>query len=346
MSSPQVLRIAKKNGPGHLLVHITPEENPFDLRLVGTDTSDLFESSIKDSETNKLQASHFPGTSTEWRDILAFVLLHERPDGPSPAHLEGVGIVAEIVESTFIITIRKIVGAITQTLGRVELQKSDAEAELFDWIDAAATSSDLLRLQLQSYQTSSTEQQNQIARLTAELEQLSKAKRDHEKDLLSKCAALLNEKKLKIRDQQRLLSHAKVDPGVAEDVRSERSKDQKPRRAGASQSKRKAIDEDSDHAVTEEEAEIPAASDQETADEGEDDADDDEGGFAPASIRRSQAPQSQSQPSQRVNTDEALPPPRQLPFNKPRVGEPAPPASSSIRQPAVDKDDDTEDDEL
>jgi len=56
---------------------------------------------------------------------------------------------------------------------------------------------------------------------------------------LKKFAALLNSKKLKIRDQQRLLAHAKIDPKAAADVQQKRSKP--GREAGISRTaKRKA----------------------------------------------------------------------------------------------------------
>lgn len=41
--------------------------------------------------------------------------------------------------------------------------------------------------------------------------------------MLRKFAALLNTKKLKIRDQQRLLAHAKVNPGAADQIQQARS---------------------------------------------------------------------------------------------------------------------------
>ena len=50
-----------------------------------------------------------------------------------------------------------------------------------------------------------------IASLDAKLDELVKAKSEHEEELISKFVLLLNEKKLKIRNQQRLLSTAKVD---------------------------------------------------------------------------------------------------------------------------------------
>jgi hypothetical protein len=54
------------------------------------------------------------------------------------------------------------------------------------------------------------QQKDTVAKLTAQLEQLTDAKREHEAALLEKFKLLLNEKKLKIRDQQRLLADAQI----------------------------------------------------------------------------------------------------------------------------------------
>lgn len=54
------------------------------------------------------------------------------------------------------------------------------------------------------------EQQDAVAKLTAQLEKLAHAKREHETALLDKFRLLLNAKKQKIRDQQRLLAGAQV----------------------------------------------------------------------------------------------------------------------------------------
>lgn len=357
MSSPQVLRVPNRDGSGHLLVHIIPEGKgkTLNLKLTGTDTDVLFETSIKESSTEKHQSGNFSGSTAEWNTILAFVLLHARAEGPLPDHLKGVDIVAEIIKSTFTITIRKIVGGITQILGRIELKQRDIEVDLLDWVEAAAASSDQLRLQLQKSQTRSTEQQDEIRNLTAELDRLVQAKKDHERELLSKFAVLLNEKKLKIRDQQRLLSHAQVSCDAAEDAKNQRSKGPVSRKAGASRSKRKARDEDGDDdndgaeddAPTENDEQTPAASDVDTADER---TDEDEGVFAPApeasqaSTRRSTAQQSQSQADQQMSIDD-LPPARSLPFSKARAGVPNPSENSAI-QNVAEEDEETEDDEL
>ena len=63
---------------------------------------------------------------------------------------------------------------------------------------------------------------------------------EYEQELLEKFSLLLNEKKLKIRDQQRLLAGSRVDPRKLEAVEASRSTS-KPRSAGTSRAgKRKA----------------------------------------------------------------------------------------------------------
>jgi hypothetical protein len=51
-----------------------------------------------------------------------------------------------------------------------------------------------------------------INRLNRQLEELMHAKVQHENQLVSNFVQILNEKKLKIRNQQRLLAAATVDP--------------------------------------------------------------------------------------------------------------------------------------
>lgn len=83
---------------------------------------------------------------------------------------------------------------------------------LFNWAGIAVSGSDTAHDQLVALQASLGQQQDQVVKLTAQLDDLVRAKKEHEEALLQKFAALLNAKKLKIRDQQRLLAGAKVDP--------------------------------------------------------------------------------------------------------------------------------------
>lgn len=80
--------------------------------------------------------------------------------------------------------------------------------------------------------------------LKAQLEDLLKAKDDDERQLLEKFRDLLNEKKLKIRQQQRLLASAEVDPEKLQNVGASQTT---LRKAKASRDgKRKATEEQED----------------------------------------------------------------------------------------------------
>jgi hypothetical protein len=113
------------------------------------------------------------------------------------------------------------------------------------------------------------------------------AKANHEAELLGKFRDLLNEKKAKIRDQQRLLATAKVDPKKLAAVQASRKSSKKITAGSSSTGKRKA-DEDEDvedggfekmdvdvdqvpNDSDQQAAETPDEDDTETADEDDDD---------------------------------------------------------------------------
>lgn len=95
---------------------------------------------------------------------------------------------------------------------------------------------------------STKEKDDQITKLEQKLQEFIRLKEESENQVLEKFSLLLNEKKLKIRDQQRLLASANVDPTKIEEVEesglADRSRSAGPSRGG----KRKAgqaIQEDS-----------------------------------------------------------------------------------------------------
>lgn len=88
------------------------------------------------------------------------------------------------------------------------------------------------------------ELESQANELKSHLADLLKAKEDDEKHLLEKFQDLLNEKKLKIRQQQRLLASAEVDPARLENAGASQNT---VRKAKASRgSKRKVVQEPED----------------------------------------------------------------------------------------------------
>lgn len=245
MSPPtqHVLRLRRTDDKSakHMLVNIAKEgRKDLDLKLIGTDQSELFVVSFKEADTKAYQDRNFKGNLEEWKTLLMFALLHHKPEGLLPDSLQGVETVAAISKTNATITIRKKVGEITQRLGTIPLQKTDTEVDTLEWVDAAAAEADGLRLQLDVLRASVESQRDSIAKLTTELDMLVRAKKAHEDELLSKFAALLNAKKLKIRDQQRLLKSAKIDSDAAIDVSRSKSA-RTPREASSSRGgKRKA----------------------------------------------------------------------------------------------------------
>lgn len=110
-----------------------------------------------------------------------------------------------------------------QRLGEIILrQDPDTEIRLFEWAAIAASATDHMRHTSSSLQSQVEQQRKRITKLQTQLDDLGALKSAHEDALLEKFALLLNAKKLKIRDQQRLLAHAKVDSAVASSVNATR----------------------------------------------------------------------------------------------------------------------------
>lgn len=85
---------------------------------------------------------------------------------------------------------------------------------MFDWAGTAAEATSSALAEMSALQSKYAEQKDTIDRLSGQLDELIKAKAEHEKALVEKFHLLLNSKKMKIRDQQRLLATAKVDGGT------------------------------------------------------------------------------------------------------------------------------------
>ena len=112
------------------------------------------------------------------------------------------------------ITLRRRINKITQRLGSVELpQDDDAEVQLFDWCDTAVQERDTISQQNQQLRKSCDEAQATVKLLQEKIEELVKVQAEKEEELISKFVVLLNEKKLKIRNQQRLFNAANLDSG-------------------------------------------------------------------------------------------------------------------------------------
>ena len=154
-----------------------------------------------------------PTDKQQWQEILTRTLLQDKRDEPvsdKTTH-DSIQLAANIAGNRLSIVLRRNIEGIVQRLGEITLNKDvEQEIELFDWVQVAVKRSDGLEAKIQVLQSKFDEQNRQMQKVNHQLEEFIQAKQEHETDLLEKFQRLLNEKKLKIRDQQRLLNSSSV----------------------------------------------------------------------------------------------------------------------------------------
>lgn len=358
MADTRILRIRRTDDTSsHLLLNVkqTSKSRPLDLKLVATEHEHLYHGAVKASGISALQASNYSGGDDEWKHVLLHALLREDPENtPRSDALKGIETVAAIGGERCTITVRKNIGGITQRLGSIKLDQDDEREEVsaFEWVDTAVATSDGLRTQLETLQSSVTAQQDQVAKLTKQLDELVQAKKDHEEQLLQKFAALLNTKKLKIRDQQRQLMRKRVESETGgSDSRKAGASGKGKRKANGGSPEEDEDIEDGNDEPGDEDLDMEEEAGQRTPEqETEDEMSDDDDGFAPppkAPAKTSTAPSASQRGKLAKTTVDAdmsdeLPPRRELPF-----GRKAPQSQSKSKTPeaAAAKKDEEDDDE-
>lgn len=239
-----------------------------------------------------------------------------------------------------------------QRFGTLVLPETDEGLELFEWCATAVASKTKTKDELEALKVTLREKDAQVKKLEDSFAELVALKNGHEKSLLEKFSLLLNEKKLKIRDQQRLLSSSNVDPAKLQALNATRA-DSRSRSAGPSRKGKRKVEEkedsDSDEGFEKmevEEEEAPADSEDEdrrtpdaesTADETESEAE------APPPQRSSPPPKKTVNESKarartaRADSFDSPPPPqRSLPS---RTSGP-PPKQAPVAGSETESDDD------
>jgi hypothetical protein len=107
------------------------------------------------------------------------------------------------------------------TLGEIALPK-DEEYELnpFEWAQISAEAHTRTLQELSDIKARATSEQATISKLQGQLDDFIKTKSETEKEMLQQFMVLLNEKKRKIRDQNRLLAGAKVNEATGKTDKS------------------------------------------------------------------------------------------------------------------------------
>ena len=313
---------------------------------------------VRQSRLSKLRDKRNQLSDHQWENVLRSTLLQCRIKGSEASCLAKVEVRANLVGDQLSVTFRNNISGITQKLGEIVFTKDETEElDIIRWAGTAVERSNSLEEEVRELTFRYDEQSKRAEKLNDQLETLIKAKVEHEDSLLRSFRDLLNTKKLKIRDQQRLLASAKIDLKQAAKLKNARSTS-RPRAATASRaSKRKATDGHRDFESSEdsglegntskqnpendlsEQMNTPEHSDQELT---EDESGDDLGSAHQAGTGPSR--------NEEKRRSDILPAKRDMPFGeRGRAEQAMPPVTedkSTLTQESGNEDEETDDDEL
>ena len=232
MASDHVLRIPRSDiQDEHVIVNVSSNGPALlDLTLVGTEgttpylkngnldpgrlmhpTADHL-STVKASDIPRLLSKNSSVTIPQWEAILNAKLVQERPTANASEALANLELVASLVGDQLSIVFRKNISGIQQRVGEIVLKQDDnQEIDTIAWLKTAICHADNLGGEITDLSNRFREQNELIKKLNLQIEDLIEAQQQYVSSSLERFMLLLNAKKLKIRDQQRLLATAKVD---------------------------------------------------------------------------------------------------------------------------------------
>ncbi|KAL2041730.1 hypothetical protein N7G274_005514 [Stereocaulon virgatum] len=338
MEVEHILRIPRSDSEGDcVLVNAASKgKNLLDLKLLATEGEAPYVAEIKQSRISKLRDKRNKLSDADWEATLKSALCQRNPQyaHSKAENLEKLETIATIAGDSLALTFRHNISGITQKLGEIVFKKDEnQEIDITSWASTAVLRANELESEVQDLTVKYDEQSKMIEKLNQQLEDLIQAKKAHEDALLEKFRELLNSKKLKIRDQQRLLAGAKVDPKQAVKIQNARetAKGHKPapsrkgkRKAEVKAEESEAEDEESFEKAASpgrqeedlsEQVDTPEASDQDvTEDESDDDLD--------AAPREAILPDRSKAVGGKLDKMQfdTPPPTRELPFGKADIG--------------------------
>ncbi|KAI0467821.1 hypothetical protein F4859DRAFT_524970 [Xylaria cf. heliscus] len=191
---------------------------------------------VRHKKIDEYKASPGHCTDEEWQQILTslFVDLKPVPDIEVRADVQSDG-------SSVTLSFRKNIQGITQRVGSIKLDENDrTEISPFDWCVSAIASRSKVTDELAAATAKIESLEHTINELQAQLDDFITTKEEDETQMLEKFRDLLNEKKLKIRQQQRLIAAANVDPEKLANIGGGSDQD-KHRNAGPSRSNKRKV---------------------------------------------------------------------------------------------------------
>jgi len=317
---------------------------------------------VRSRNLKKLRAKNYDGNDDDWTAILSYVF-GVKPSSKIPAaHRENLDVQCSVSgrdpNGTLSITLRNKVEDITQQLGSIDLPQTEEtdDIDLFGWAVQAIDKRDELDITNAELQEKVQAKDETVTSLQKQIDELVQAKAEHEHQMLAKFAALLNEKKLKIRNLQRVLSTAQADPTKLKELQAVIG-DEAPTRSGRGSKRRPAKRGQDDEADDSEGFETmdldpvvnnpdepvsPESGRSTPSREASETEDEDENVDVPAMSQ--DRPRTRAMDSgKRRKSPSPLPPPRQLPFQRkgPDKGGKAGKASTPEPPPTADDDEET-----
>ncbi|KAM3513700.1 hypothetical protein MY11210_002609 [Beauveria gryllotalpidicola] len=215
MVTSRVLKVPQSDNNKEfvLLQASSSGKKPLDLKLIGTEGEAPYVVKIKHDRVSALKVKNSHLSDSEWESLLEG-FFNQKP-------LKDINATATVQsEASISITIRKQVQGITQRLGTITLSHDANEAiELFEWCAASADAVVASNEATAQIQSKAAELEASIHQLKEQLEELLKAKDEDETALLQKFRDLLNEKKVKIREQQKVLASGSFSAAKQEEPR-------------------------------------------------------------------------------------------------------------------------------
>ncbi|PYH98346.1 hypothetical protein BO71DRAFT_395302 [Aspergillus ellipticus CBS 707.79] len=209
-SLPRILRIPRSDEANNFaLLHVS-RVGSADLNLAATEGQFPYTGVVRRAYLETYRSKNYQGSDDDWTHIMLYTLGQLQDSTEKSTLLSGIEASANITnyddENKLVISIRRRIQTITQRLGSITLRQDNEQViELFDWTALAVTRTDILEQRLSTLQQDYRMAEDTINRLSNKLNELIDAKSRHEEQLMTNLTQLLNEKKLKIRNQQRLL---------------------------------------------------------------------------------------------------------------------------------------------
>lgn len=203
---------------------------------------------MRSRNLDKLRSKKYDGSSEDWKSILTYGLVSKETDLDQAVkdNLEiQCSVSGKDPKATLSISFSTRVKDITQHLGSVELSQTEDtdDIDLFGWAVQLAVRRDALEIEVTEQKQRADAEAKKTAALQKQLDDLIKAKEEHEEELLAKFAMLLNAKKHELRRLSRVLKDGKVDPALLKDMEnSSKGKRGQKRAADASGSEEEESD--------------------------------------------------------------------------------------------------------